>query len=210
VKKSELTKRIFALVYAILLCVTVSFAWILTEEENVVKDVTVGYGDGKLVVASKDISGKLIITDDAGNETELNEDYFFSSTEILPNSVIAFSLRIKNNSYEEMVVDISIVGISPEDAKILDVVYFSATPSSGWKNETPPAVYVKLGDAQYNTVDSTYTLSVSKSVLLRPTEPLNEDDYMEYACYLYFDGETMTNVHQDIDLSIGAIRISQR
>ncbi len=209
-KKSELTKRIFALVYAILLCVTVSFAWILTEEENIVEHVIVGYGDGKLVIASKDISGKLIIADENGNETELNEDYFFSSTEILPNSVIAFSLRIKNNSYEDMVVDISIVGISPEDVKILDVVFFSATPASGWKNETPQAVYVKLGDAKYNEQDGTYTLSVAKAVRLRPTEPLNEDDYLEYECYLYFDGETMTNVHQDIDLDIGAVRISQR
>lgn len=209
-KKSEILKRIFALAYAILLCVTVSFAWILTEEENVVKDVEVGYGNGMLTVASKDISGKLIITDDEGNETELNDKYLFSSTDILPNSVIAFSLRIKNNSYEDMVVDISMVGISPEDAKILDVVYFSATPASGWKNESPQAVYVKLGEANLNQADNTYTLSIAKAVILHPTEPLNEDDYMEYECYLYFDGETMTNVHQDISLSIGAIRISQR
>ena len=208
-KRSELLKRIIALVYAILLCVTVSFAWILTEEENIVDDVIVGYDDGKLVIASKDIEGKIIIADEQGNETELTEDYFFSPTEILPNSVIAFSLRIKNNAYEEMVVDISMVGISAENVSLLDVVYFSATPSSGWEGETPSSVYVKLGDAAL-AQDGTYTLNVAAAVRLRSTEPLNEDDYMEYECYFYFDGESMTNVHQNIDLSVGAIRISQR
>jgi len=132
VKKKEITKRIIALVYALLLCVTVSFAWILTEKENIVEDVIVGYNNGNLVIAAKDISGKLVISDDEGNETVLDQEYLFSPTEIIPNSVVAFSLRIKNNSYDEMMANISVVGITAEDAKILDVVYFSAQPSSGW------------------------------------------------------------------------------
>jgi len=210
VKKKEITKRIIALVYALLLCVTVSFAWILTEKENIVEDVIVGYNNGNLVIAAKDISGKLVISDDEGNETVLDQEYLFSPTEIIPNSVVAFSLRIKNNSYDEMMANISVVGITAEDAKILDVVYFSAQPSSGWGDVTPQSVYVKLGDANYNELDRSYSLTVASSVLLRPTEPLNEDDYMEYECYLYFDGDTMTNEHQDIKLSIGSIRISQR
>ena len=208
-KKREVGKRIIALVYAILLCVCVSFAWILTEKENIVKDVTIGYNDGRLVIAPPDIQGKIIITDEAGNESELTEDFKFDSTDVLPNSVIAFTLRIKNNAYNDNIIDISIVGISPEKAEILDVVYFSATPSSGWKTNTPPSTYTGLADAKLGA-DGTYSLTIAKAVVLRPTEVNNPDDCMEYECYFYFDGETMTNAHQDIDLGIGAIRLIQR
>ena len=209
-KRSELLKRIIALVYAILLCVTVSFAWILTEEENIVDDVIVGYDDGKLVIASKDVDGKIMIIDEkSGTATELTENYF-SPADILPNGIIPFSLRIKNNAYEDLIVDISIIGIAPEDVKILDVVYFSATPTTGWGDSRPHAEYVLLSEARLNTIDGTYTLDIAKGVRLSPTEPLNDDDYMAYECYFYFDAEKMTNEHQNIDLNIGAIRISQR
>lgn len=205
-----MSKRIIALIYAILLCVTVSFAWILSEKENIVKDVTIGYNDGKLVIAPTDIQGKVIISDSFGNETELTDDFEFNPTDIIPNSIIAFSLRLRNNSYMEIPVNITFVGITAENASILDVVYFSATPSTGWKENTPPSTYINLGDAVYNEVDGTYTLTVLTTVVLRPTEVLNEDDYMGYECYFYFDGEAMTNAHQDVNLEIGTIRISQK
>ena len=110
----------------------------------------------------------------------------------------------------EIPVNITFVGITAENPSILDVVYFSATPSTGWKENTPPSTYINLGDAVYNEVDGTYTLTVLTTVVLRPTEVLNEDDYMGYECYFYFDGEAMTNAHQDANLEIGAIRISQK
>ena len=205
-----MSKRIIALIYAILLCVTVSFAWILSEKENIVKDVTVGYNDGKLVIAPTDIQGKVIISDSMGNETELTDEFVFNPTDIIPNSIIAFSLRLRNNSYMEIPVNITFVGITAENPSILDVVYFSATPSTGWKENTPPSTYINLGDAVLNEVDGTYTLTVLTTVVLRPTEVLNEDDYMGYECYFYFDGEAMTNAHQDVNLEIGTIRISQK
>ena len=209
-RKKEMSKRIIALIYAILLCVTVSFAWILSEKENIVKDVTVGYNDGKLVIAPTDIQGKVIISDSMGNETELTDEFVFNPTDIIPNSIIAFSLRLRNNSYMEIPVNITFVGITAENPSILDVVYFSATPSTGWKENTPPSTYINLGDAVLNEVDGTYTLTVLTTVVLRPTEVLNEDDYMGYECYFYFDGEAMTNAHQDVNLEIGTIRISQK
>ena len=209
-KRKEMSKRIIALIYAILLCVTVSFAWILSEKENIVKDVTIGYNNGKLVIAPTDIQGKVLISDSLGNETELTDDFEFNPTDIIPNSIIAFSLRLRNNSYMEIPVNITFVGITAENPSILDVVYFSATPSTGWKENTPPSTYINLGDAVYNEVDGTYTLTVLTTVVLRPTEVLNEDDYMGYECYFYFDGEAMTNAHQDANLEIGTIRISQK
>lgn len=199
------------LVYALILCVTVSFAWILAIEPNVVKDVLIDYDEaGKLVIAPPNIEGEIYITDKDGNDVLLDENFEVSPNEVLPNSVIPFKLRLKNNTDAPAKVDISIVGVSTNRESILEVVFFSSTPTSGWGSNVPPSRYIQLGDATKNEQNNTYSLMLMSDLSLRSTDKENEKDYLEFSCYFYFDGETMVNEHQNANLTIGAFRVMQR
>ncbi len=211
-KKRSLGKSIFILAYTILLCVTVSFAWILAQKPNEVQRVDIDYSEkGKLVIAPTDIEGSVYVTTSEGEEIELTQDFKISSSEVLPNSVIPFKIRLKNNTDSVTRVDVSIVGIQTSRANLLDVVFFSATPSTGWtETNVPNSVYKQLGEANQSSSTGKYSLSVLSGISLRTTDKEKEDDYLEFSCYFYFDGETMGNEHQNADLTIGAFRIIQK
>ncbi len=209
--KKTTRKSILIIAYSILLCVTISFAWILAVEPNVVQNVNINYDDDdQLIIAPSDIEGQIIVTNGNGEEVQLDENFSIQSNEIIPNSVVPFKIRLRNNTELATKIDLSIVGIEVSNEKILNVVYFSATPSSGWTTNVPLSVYKQFGDAQKGTVNDRYSMKVMEEITLRPTDTNNEQDCLEFSCYLYFDGETMTNEHKNITLSLGAFRITQK
>lgn len=209
--KKSLGKSIWIIAYSILLCVSVSVAWILAVKPNVVQDVKIDYdGKGTLVIAPSDIEGEVIVTNDDGEEVPLDENFSVKSNEVIPNGIIPFKMRLRNNTDVVTKIDISIVGIKVGKEDLLSVVYFSANPTTGWQeNNKPLSVYKQLGDATKGSTN-TYSLKVFEGVTLRPTEKSNDSDYLELSCYLYFDGEQMTNAHQNIALTLGAFRITQK
>ena len=210
-KKRTLGKSIWIITYSILLCVTVSVAWILNMKPNVVENIIIDYDtNGQLIIAPMEISGKVYVTNEYGKEVELDEDFSVTPNEVVPNSVIPFKIRLRNNTASALKVDVSLVGIEVNNEKILSVVYFSATPSAGWTAEMPKSVYKQLGEATKGTLTDTYSIKAIENVTLRSTDTQNQLDYMEFSCYLYFDGETMTNEYQNVNLTIGAFRITQR
>ena len=75
-KKKNLIKSIFILTYTVLLCVTVSFAWILAVKSNIVRELKIDYKDGgKLIIAPSDIEGAVYVTNEFGEEVELTEEF---------------------------------------------------------------------------------------------------------------------------------------
>ncbi len=210
-KKKNLGKSIFIIAYTLLLCVTVSFAWILAIKPNIVENVKVNYDDDhKLIIAPLDIEGAIYVVNERGEEVELTEDFHIDSKDVLPNSIIDFKIRLRNNTDSWAKIDVSLVGIVASRETLLNVVYFSATPSTGWGETVPQSEYKQLGDAKKSQTGETYSLTVLDEISLRSTDKKDKQDYLEFSCYFFFDPETMTNEHQNSNLTIGAFRITQR
>lgn len=210
-KKKNLGKSIFIIAYTLLLCVTVSFAWILAIKPNIVQNVNINYNDdNKLIIAPSDIEGAVYVVNEKGEEVELTSDFHIDPKDVLPNSIIDFKIRLKNNTDNLTKIDVSLVGITTSRETLLNVVYFSATPSTGWGKDAPHSEYKQLGDAKKSQTSETYSLTVLNEISLRSTDKENEEDYLEFSCYFFFDPETMTNEHQNTELVIGAFRITQK
>lgn len=210
-KKKNLIKSIFILAYTILLCVTVSFAWILAVKPNIIRELKIDYKDGgKLIIAPSDIEGAVYVTNELGEEVELTDEFKIEPKDVLPNSVVSFKIRLKNNTDNYTKVDVSLVGLKPSDENLLSVVYFAAMPSTGWGDSAPTSVYKQLGDANKSSTGETYNLTILSEISLPTTDKKNDNDYLELSCYFFFDPDTMTNEHQNANLKIGAFRIMQR
>ena len=207
--KRTLIKSILIISYCVLLSVVASFAWMLAVKPNIVEHADINYDDrGKLVVAPTNIEGKVIVTNEEGVDVELDENFVIKPSEIVPNSIGPFRIRFRNNTETPTKIDLSIVGITVDKESLLEVMYLSAVPTRGWST-APLAVYKQMTDAKIGATGKTFSMKVLESVQLRPTSKIDKTDYLELSCYFYFDGELMTNEHQNITLSLRTFRITQ-
>lgn len=196
-------KRILIIIYALLLCVTASFAWLSNFEIKPVNNVLIDFRGkpegGLATVASFDFDTVLEIADENGDYVSLAKDvpYTFDKKNMIPDSMTSFRIKLKNNSDTESRTTKLILGISidPEEAKnvnILDVLYLDVVASSGFMNLENYHIYVRLNEAKEigaaGSGEYTLTLYGEGNELVIPASN-GEDRYATIDCKLYFDQE---------------------
>ena len=204
-------KRILIIFYALLLCVTASFAWLSNFNVTPVGSVSVDFqgGDkgGLATVASFDFDTALEIANDKGDYVPLEKDvpYTFDSKHMVPDSMTAFRLRIKNNSATDIRTTKLVVAISidPEEAEkvnILDMLYLDVVASDGFMNLENYHIYVRLNEAKEvgakGSGEYVLTLYGDGNELVIPANADNK--YATIDCKLYFDQEATAEYQNKI------------
>jgi hypothetical protein len=214
------TKRIFLLLYALLLLITASFAWIINRDPFRARNVLVDFTEsGKLTVSDKNIEMSIWIANEKGEYREISNSSWESSDElftvenIVPDHNVPFQIRLKNTSEDVLDINISVakmicsdklVGESGADAK----VYFSTMPGRKYKTYTS----IKLPEEQYfpltrdriiTTGENQYSLAFYNSLQVPPT---GVDDYVELDCRIYFDS-SMDNTYQNQEFRIVTFKV---
>ena len=209
-------KKAMLAVYIIMLCVTVSFAWILNVQNNMGQYLELKYGEEaahKLSIASKDIEMMAYIQKDGdwiylGSSKDQNQSgklIQISPEDVIPNSSVPFRIRFKNTSGNTLKVKLTLSGVVCDKSLVADeIVYVGALGSDEYSRYTdtaitPPNVYLALNAANFISEDidgntSTYDLVVYEAIDI-PATP--DGEYVELDCYFYFDAERMTNVCQN-------------
>lgn len=219
-------KRILIIVYALLLCVTASFAWISNFSETHVKSsVQINYNNGALTVWNNNFEGKLMVPKVVGTnadgtpkeEWNVVENHIFDSTKFVPDSVTPFRLGIKNKSGENQQARLSLVFKMPtEDVELLNYIYINVigievenkNPEWSFAKEDSYHRFVKLSEAEQissNDGESEFVLrlySYSNPIAV----PNVNNRFFEFDCFFYFDPEAPTEM-QHKSISAMAFRL---
>lgn len=215
-------KRILIIVYALLLCVTASFAWISNFDQSRVESVMFNYNNGALTVWNNNFEGKLMVpvvegTNADGTPKEIwkdvdkNKIYTFDSTKFVPDSVTPFRLGIKNISGEDQQARLSLVfKMDTEDVELLNYIYINiiGVESGNFAKEDSYHRFVKLSEAEQisnNGEEAEFVLrlySYSNPVAV----PKVNNRFFEFDCFFYFDPEAPTEM-QHKSISAMAFRL---
>lgn len=221
-------KKILIAAYSVLLCVTISFAWILNPERNVSDSFFIEYGgdsENSLVISPKDIemlvyaqrSEQWRLVGSSADKNEGENLFRVESQKVIPNSSVPFRIRLKNKSEKTVKLRITLTGIVCDKTLLEgDIIYASAIGSmeySKYNVNTPASVYLCLNkdgeivstDDEKNTV--MYNLVLYETVEIPVTE---NNDYVELDCYFYFDKDRMTNVCQNKTFYVSSFRAEQQ
>ena len=205
-------KRILIVIYALLLCVTASFAWLSDFQEERVGSISVDFQHGALTVVNVDFDAFLETRDANGNFVPLgeNEKFIFDKKNMVPDAMTPFKIKIKNNSTTEsrkakLGVAISIDPVEEGEVNILDMLYLDIVAVSGFRTTDTYHVYVRLSEADEIGADGsgTYYLTIygDGSELIIPPfiEDENpENDYAVLDCSIYFDQEATAEYQNKI------------
>lgn len=216
-------KRIYLVFLCILLCVTISFSWIITNKNNLVKFARVDfYSDnaGTLVVAPKKIHMSVLMKDsDTGemkvigtsNDKKVQGAQLFEVKDIVPNSNVPFKIRFRNKSTQVIRLKVSLERIVCDERLLAEgnsKVYISAVAGATYANYpdvvAPGNLYQPLSIAQKleNSAENEYYLTLYEMIRIPPT---GQDGFVDIDCYLYFD-KTMDNAYQDLAFSVLSFR----
>ena len=88
-------KRILIVVYALLLCVTICFAWLSNSRVNYVREINVDFKNGALTVDRAGVTG-VIGTVDSKGEFKAVDKLSIDSRLMIPGSGHKFQIRLKN------------------------------------------------------------------------------------------------------------------
>lgn len=164
-------KRILIIVYVLLLCGTVTFAWLSNAQENINETIDVDFRDGKAVITGFAFDAYLerklddgeVNANDVDNDgyvsveadREDGEPFAFDSNKTLPGERIPFRIRAKNLGDAEkktkLFLDMQIDGYDPdaEDVNVLDVLYVEIVLGDGFAESGTKHAFKKLSDAVY-------------------------------------------------------------
>ena len=199
-------KRILIIVFALLLCVTASFAWLSNFEKQVVSAVNVGFPDGALSVVQLDFdaSMEVEVSDGVFRPLDDNENFTFDKQKMIPNAVTPFKIKIKNNSDQatdaKLVVSIKIDPEQAKTANILDVLYLDVISGDGFSAVNDYHVFVNLKEAKVvgDASGGNYLLYVygdGNEITIPPSANVTLD------CYFYYD-QNATAVYQNKNIAV--------
>lgn len=167
-------KRILIVIYALLLCVTASFAWLSNFQANYVTNLKVDYQDGALKVINLDYDAYIETRDADGSFVRVPDGapFEFDSKNMIPDSITPFKIKIRNNSETEdrkakLGLAIRIDPKQMETVNLLDVLYLDVVAGDGFGEANSYHVFLKLSDA----------------------EPIGLADSGEYFLWIYGDGD---------------------
>ena len=188
-------KRILIIVYALLLCVTASFAWLSNFQANYVSDIAVDFKDGALKVVDLDFDAYIEVPNESGEFERIEGAFTFDKKQMIPDAVTPFKIKIKNNSATaERKAKLGLaIRIDPEQAKtvnILDVMYIDIVAGQGFGRANNYHVFTRLGDADVVGTEgsgeySIYLYGDGSEIIIPPTTAENE--YVTLDCSFYFD-----------------------
>ena len=231
-------KWLLIVVYTVILCMTVSFAWILDQEMNKGSYLELLYGDdsgNRLVVSPKEVEMSLYVQKNGqwryvGNSTDKKSDTALFSVEaskVIPHSSIPFRIRLKNTSDETVKIKVTLNGIVCDktfvddfiiedgEKKYKEKVYVSALGSMEYSKYdviTPESVYIPLNQGDRIATDeekNTVTYNLTLYESIEvPVTP--EGEYVELDCYFYFDKDDMGNESKNKDFYVLSFRAVQQ
>lgn len=206
-------KRILIIVYALLLCVTSSFAWLSNFEANQAKHVTVDFQNGNATVVDPGYDA-YITTEQNGEDVRVGDKFVFDHKKMVPNSVTPFKIKIKNKSEtESKKAKLSLaIKISPEEASkvnILDVLYVDIVVGQGFDGANTYHVFKKLSEATLigSKNSGEYILDIygnGEEIVIPPTS--EENEYVSLNCYIYYD-KNATAEYQDKTIQTLSFRL---
>lgn len=144
-------KRILIIVYVLLLCGTITFAWLSNAQSNINEYVDVQFNSGKAIVV--DLPFKAYLErklaegendTDSDGYVRVNGDFSFDTKATIPGSRLPFRIRIQNPEAEskgtKLVLDMYIEGYDPNSeeefirnkADFLDAVYIEIVLGEGF------------------------------------------------------------------------------
>ena len=208
-------KRILIIFYALLLCVTASFAWLSNFQANIVEDIKVDFRNGALTVVNLDFDAHIETRNADGVFEQIPEGTFtFDKRQMVPDSITPFKIKIKNNSTTEerkakLGVAIRLDESQMDDVNILDVLYLDVVAGGGFKDGNNHHVFVKLNAAEPIGAEGSgeYFLWIygdGEEIVIPPTTPKSE--YVTLDCSFYYD-QNATAEYQNKTVQALAFRI---
>lgn len=190
-------KRILIIFYALLLCVTASFAWLSNFQPNKVTNLSVDYSGGALTVADLDFDAHIEVPDEKGEYRALSKDeqFSFDSKKMVPDTITPFKIKIKNNSETEyrkakLSIALKVDAEEMSEANVLDVMYLEVVAGDGFGDGITYHVYVRLDEASVVGDESNgeyfyYIYGEGDEILIPPTTA--DKEYVTLDCSFYYD-----------------------
>ena len=215
-----MAKRMIRLISALLLLITVSFAWIINRDPFFTKNILLDFrGSKRLTVADKNIELSIWIANEKGEYIEISnssweeDDKLFEVKNIVPDYNVPFQIRLKNLSDNMLDVNLSVAKMVCDEKLIseeenLAKVYFSTMAGKNYKGYTS----VKIPEDKYFPLtlggvtqlgEEEYSVSLYTSLQVPTT---GADNYVELDCRIYFDS-SMDNTYQNLDFSIITFKV---
>lgn len=191
-------KRILIIVYALLLCVTASFAWLSNIDSYRVKSLYAEFDNGSLTVLNFDFDAKLSVptVDASGVESWVDVDpetdgaHIFDKTKMVPDSISPFKIRIANKAGEAIEARFSLaLRIPKESVPLLDVIYIDSIAGDGFDKTTTYHKFIKLSEAELVLESEEYNEYVLRiytygdEILI----PYKSGNFVTLDCSFYFD-----------------------
>lgn len=209
-------KRIFRIFYCLLLCCTVTTAWILSGDSIRTPHIILDYtGDNKMVISSVGVDAEVLFVD--GDTYVPAKDFKLDPSKLVPGATIPFKITLDYQSSDEELsataVRLSIVGITVSDPRLLSKMYISITPKNeGLTSTNGREVLYKCFDKAVPIGDEdqlTYRLDIydSTNKLIIPHNNRGAAP-SELDCYLYFHSSADAS-YQDISMNISYFHLEQ-
>jgi len=211
-------KKIFFVMFIVLLCFTATNAWIIVKNEKFAKSFSINYPSGTLVIADKKVKVSLWITPDGenakpieiSNSDRINENGQYLVNNVVPGKSINFTLKLQNTSNDEVPVNISIGRLVCDESLIgdeknpkvsleLSDITFNKYPIA--KNPGAKS-YMISSENMLEVADDVYTISLYEGLYIPPTG----DDWIEIQCRLVFSAE-LGNEYQNKTFRIDSIKV---
>ena len=204
-------KRIMIVVYALLLCVTASFAWLSNFQANEVSNVSVDFSDGALTVIDPGFDAYIEVKNANGAFEPVVQDFVFDKKQMVPDTITPFNVKIKNKSTEsarkaKLGVAIRVNPAQLDEVNLLDVIYIDAVMGDGFGDVKKQHVYIKLSEAQRVGADDSgeYFLWIygdGNEIEIPAT-----GKYVTITCSFYYD-QNATAAHQNKTIEAMAFRL---
>ena len=209
-------KRILWIVYSLLLCCTVTFAWILSGKPLAVPYVMLDYAEeNQMFISSVGVNAKAYFRQ--GDQEVPAEDFYLDPSKLVPGTIIPFTITLDYQAQDEarsaISVKLSMIGITVSDPKLLDKMYVSVTPKNERLTSTNgrQTLYICLNEAEPmgEAGEETYRLNIydSSNQLIIPHNDAGSAP-SELDCYLYFD-RSADSSFQNLSLDIRYFRLEQ-
>ena len=219
-------KRILIILYVLLLCGTVTFAWLSNAQNSINKTVDVDYSQGKAVIT--DFAFDAYLEEKVGDNyvaVEKDSAFAFDSNDTVPGARLPFRIRVKNLGTVEkktkLVLDMQIDGYDPdaEDVNVLDVLYVEIVLGDGFAESGTKHAFKKLSDAVYrgNGIFSLEIYGEGEEISVPTVETVNTrlgklgketNGYVALNCSFYYD-QSATAAYQGKGISALSFRLEQ-
>jgi hypothetical protein len=201
-------KRILIVIYALLLCVTASFAWLSNFQANHVNEINVDFSNGALNIVNLDFNAYIETRTESGSFERIpdGEMFSFDHKRMVPDSITPFRIKIKNNSTTEsrkakLAVAIRLKQSEVGNVNLLDMLYLDVVAGDGFSETNNYHVFVKLNTADLISTEEEgeyllYVYGDGDEIIIPPTSSAKE--YVTLDCSLYFDQNATAEYQNEV------------